>query len=95
MAKYVCDFDAINKASQNLEKLASEMENNVKSGQKNLDSDLVTWTGTASNAYKDSSESISNHLNSDAETMRNYAAYLKEVESKIQEAESSLASMKI
>ena len=95
MAKYTCDFDAIAKASQNLEELANNVENDVKSGKNKLDSDLVSWSGTASEAYSNSSEQISSHLSSDAENMRNYSAYIKAAADKIEETEKALASIKI
>jgi len=95
MAKYVCDFDQINKAGQELEKLASEMDSNVKSSQTQLDSNLVSWSGTAADTYKNSSDSISNKLSGDAENMRNFGAYIKEAASKIEAAEADLASKRI
>ncbi len=94
MAKYVCDFDAIRSYCDTLDRELSNLNGNVTSQKSKLDSDLVSWTGRASESYKNSSDAITTNLQGQIETMRQMSNYIKDSVGKIEEAENSLAALK-
>ncbi len=94
MAKYVCDFDAIRTYCDSLDKQLNELNSNLTSQKTKLDSDLVSWTGRASDSYKQSNDSITSNLQGQIETMRQMSNYIKDSVSKIEEVENSLAALK-
>lgn len=94
MAKYVCDFDTIRADCEVLDNKLAEMETNLNSNKNSLESDLVSWSGQASTAYKSSSEGITSTIQQEIETMKAMSSYIKDSVSKIEEAENSLAALK-
>lgn len=92
MAKYVCDFDTIKSACESLDSELVELQTNLQTSKNELSSDLVSWTGRASESYKDSSDTIMSNLQAEIETMKVMSQYIKDSVSKIEEAENQLAA---
>lgn len=95
MGKYICDFDEIQKTINNLNSKYDELETALNNYYKDSSDALSQWSGDAKNAAV---EKINNQIEK-IEVTKNYikqtSEFLRTTSQKIEEAENSLASLKI
>ena len=94
MARYVCDFDAVRDGCNKLNNTIQNLESNLANKKKQLDSDLVNWSGSASQSFKTSNNGITNTLESEIENMRQLSSGISSRAQAIEDLENALASIK-
>ena len=95
MAIYSFDFDEVARTQKELDEVASQLEEKLKSCKGNLDSELSSWEGTASEKYGENTKEDYETILSDIETIKGMSSYLGEASKVIEEAENDLSSINI
>ena len=94
MARYVCDFDAVRDGCNKLNNTIQTLEGNLTQQKSQLDSDLINWSGSASQSFKTSNNGITNNLESEIESMKQLSNGISSRAQAIEELENALASIK-
>lgn len=95
MAKYVCDFDQVNNIANRLEELANTMTDTVDSYVGEINGILASWKGESKTNFINSNNEKSEEIKKNIVPLNQASKYLKEVVSKIQNAEEELSSLSI
>lgn len=95
MAVYSFDFDEVERTKKELNEVASQLEGKLKSCKSNLDSELNSWKGTASNQFDNNTEGNYNTIMQDIDTIKGLSSYLDEASRVIEAAEDDLSSINI
>lgn len=97
MAKYVCDFDQVKSAGDKLCSAADEMGDSVTTYSTNIfdDNNLASWTGPASDSFREVSEQQVEETTSHADDVRALGEFIQKVVEAIQSLEEELAGLSI
>ena len=96
MAKYVCDFETVKKAGEDLCAAAEEMSEYINTFCTNISDNLKDWTGgSGKGALESSINSQVAAANDRANYLNALGTYIKCVAEKIEELEESLSSLSI
>lgn len=95
MAVYALDFDEIARTRKALDEEASKLESNLNSSKNNLDSELSSWSGKASDKYDSNSEENYERIAQDIDTIRGLSSYLGEISTAVEQTEEALSSIRI
>lgn len=95
MAKFVCDFDEVRKAGQNLSKTAGEMETSIKTYGTTIESDLAGWESSSKNAYINANNMQIKSAEQVNKYAENLSKYIVDAANKIEECENKLSQIDI
>lgn len=95
MAKYVCDFDQINAIINNMKSSLENTKSLLDECSNNVDSELSGWTGDAKNKFITSKNSQITLIKENIQINEEIVDFIKVAVNAIQDAEATLASLKI
>ena len=95
MAKYVCDFDSIDRGVADIKAAAANMISILKNCVNSLNQELDNWDGDAADSIREIKEKVLAMLDSDRETFEMLGSYCQDASNLTEAAEDSCAGIVI
>ena len=95
MARYVCDFDSVDKGVADIKTAAANMISILKNCVNSLNQELDNWSGDAADSINEVKEKVLAMLDSDRETFEMLSSYCQDASNLTEAAEDSCASIVI
>lgn len=95
MAKYICDFAAVNAVGSKLIESASTLTSAVNDYSSSIDSDLSTWNGKAKSTFDSQKATQVEMLLSKAKYMSEFGEFIQKAAQSIQELDDKLSGLSI
>lgn len=95
MAKYVCDFDEVNKIADELKNIANNMNTDITEFETELNQALSGWKGKSSDTFATENSEYVNLIKKQIEYLNEASDFLKNAVQNIEETEENLAALSI
>jgi len=95
MAIYSFDFDEVERTRKELKEVASQLEDKLKGTKNNLESELSSWSGSASGQFDKNTEENYNAIMQNIDAIKGVSSYLEEASRVMEAAEDELSSINI
>lgn len=92
---YSCDFDAVYQKCDELDNLATELDELAAGSDHDIDEELSAWLGDSSEVMHDNTDTLTEDAKDKANLIREYSSWVRKNASIIEEAEEELSRLKI